>query len=671
VSTVTEELLLRIAVAGGAVASAEVGAFNARIAETEATAGRARKGIGGFSNALFSLKGMFASLGVAAAVKDFASFQAQMERLRTQTGATQGEVTRMSKGILDMAVSVGTGPNSLAQAMYHIESAGYRGKMALDALHLAAEGAKVGGANLTDTTTGLTAVLVAGFKGVTTLKAAMGELNATVGAGDMTFQDLNDALSTGVLSTMKTLGLQVKDFGAAMAVLGDNNIRGAAAATRLRMSLMTLVRPSSTATAALKSLHLGQYTLAEDLRKPNGLMVMLKDLRGHLEGLTKTQRAADLAAIFGGGRNSAAMLTLIEQMGRLQQKYDQVHKGATGFQSAWQQTTKTMQFFIDQAKALGEVILIKLGKAVWDVIGGIKEFVKAFEQGKLWAQAIVAVAIAIGLVVTAIKAWELAQAALDAVMGLDPVMLAIMALIAVIVLLVMHWKQVKAVALDCWHWIQHAAQDVWKWLKQNWPLLLAILTGPFGLAVDFVVKHWNMIRDAANWLIHHALAPIFKALLPILEWPFKTLYSVLKGIWGLILKDVRWVVSHIASLIGTILGPIKAIGGFLGNLGGGIAHGLGSITQSLFGFADGGTVPASGAYMVGERGPEIVYLQGGSYVQPNHELGQPVGGGHPQVLEATLINVMDGKTVSKSVIRQGLMASARRGGGGPIPTTAG
>tara|TARA_R110002153_G_scaffold54335_3_gene151366 strand:- start:1687 stop:3759 length:2073 start_codon:yes stop_codon:yes gene_type:complete len=39
------------------------------------------------------------------------------------------------------------------------------------------------------------------------------------------------------------------------------------------------------------------------------------------------------------------------------------------------------------------------------------------------------------------------------------------------------------------------------------------------------------------------------------------------------------------------------------------------------GYADGGLVNKSGSYLVGERGPEIVSMKGGSYVTPNHQLG--------------------------------------------------
>ena len=53
--------------------------------------------------------------------------------------------------------------------------------------------------------------------------------------------------------------------------------------------------------------------------------------------------------------------------------------------------------------------------------------------------------------------------------------------------------------------------------------------------------------------------------------------------------------------------------------------GLGVPTFGL-GFADGGTTPFSGQFLVGEKGPEIVDLPGGSRITPNKNLGQAVSG---------------------------------------------
>lgn len=43
-----------------------------------------------------------------------------------------------------------------------------------------------------------------------------------------------------------------------------------------------------------------------------------------------------------------------------------------------------------------------------------------------------------------------------------------------------------------------AGKKVFSWSKKNWPLLLAILTGPFGLAVYAIAKNWGRIKEGAT-----------------------------------------------------------------------------------------------------------------------------------------------------------------------------
>lgn len=652
-----EDLLIRVAVIGAAQAAAETDGVTVsldRMGVAGATANKEMKGLG---SGLTGMKALFAGMGIYEVVKQFAGFQSQMEKLKTQTGATQTEVGKMSKGILGMAVSVGTGPMSLAQAMYHIQSAGFRGKEALDALTISAKGAKIGGAELVDTTTAMTAVMVAGFKGTKTLQEAMGQLNATVGAGDMTMQDLNDALGTGILATMKGLGLEVKDTGAALAVLGDNNIRGAQAATRLRMGLMQLVHPSTKATEAIEGLHMKQLQLAEDMRKPNGLLVMLQDLHKHLGPLNtaaeKTQAMSSLSAIFGGGRNSSAMFTLLEQLDRLKTKYAAVEKGGKGFNADWKATTKTLQFFLDQIKTLGEVALIKLGAGIGWVVGKIRDLVEGFQKGKLWAVVIVGALAGIAgmltlMLIPALIAGAGAATGLMVALAFNPLVWIAVA-IGVLVMLIVKtkvlrdafvdaWHWIKTAGLDAFHWIETAASNAFNWLKHNWPLVAAILLGPIALAAFEIVKHWD------------AILHFFEGL------PSKML-KVAKAIGNAIWEGFKWGIDkviegfemmiHDIGLPGISLGPIK-FGG---------VHPFASVHLPRMEL--GGLVSASGPHLVGERGPEIVHLNRGSYVQPNNEIGQPAAGA-PGVLEATIINVLDGRQVSRSVVRQGLMAQSCR-----------
>ncbi|MHB1808276.1 MAG: phage tail tape measure protein [Solirubrobacteraceae bacterium] len=607
------------------------------------------------------MSALFATFMVGAAIKAFASYEAGMERLRTQTGASQREVGLMTGAVEKMAIAIGNSPHSLSEALYHIESAGFRGKKALNALEIAAKGAQIGGAELTSTTTAMTAVMVAGFKGVNTLGKAMGELNATVGAGDMTFEDLNDALGTGLLATIKTLGLQIKDMGAALAVLGDNNMRGSAAATRLRMGLMMLVHPSTTATKTMEALGLSQLQLANDLRKPDGLLVMLKDLKAHLHGFTKSEQAYALAEIFGGGRNSAAMLTLINQMGRLETKYKAIEKGGNKFNADWKATAKTLEHFLGVLRAIAEVALIKFGEAIVLAVRVGGGFAKWLSGSSVGADALKGALMGLGalLLVDLIPALiaftiEAVASGIAVIAAWAPVLLPVMAIGAAIYLLIAHFGLLEKAATAAWGWIEKAAMTAWTWIKGHWPLLASILlfpiVGPIGIIVALFHKQlWGAMVAVWDWIKN-----VWHHLGGWLAWPFEQLWDIAK-------KVIDWVEKLFGTAVKKLEGMVtKGPLGTLMKVGGSIAGGIGkgiSAVGGFLGLADGGLVGSSGVYEVGERGRELVYLPAGSYVQPNHEVGQSVSS-VPRELVVPLTVQLGRKVLAQQIVRTGLEQQA-------------
>jgi len=60
----------------------------------------------------------------------------------------------------------------------------------------------------------------------------------------------------------------------------------------------------------------------------------------------------------------------------------------------------------------------------------------------------------------------------------------------------------RAVA-DGAQWLWDKVQDVFGWLKDNWPLLLGIFLGPFGLALGLIIKFWDDIKAAATGVWDH------------------------------------------------------------------------------------------------------------------------------------------------------------------------
>ena len=79
------------------------------------------------------------------------------------------------------------------------------------------------------------------------------------------------------------------------------------------------------------------------------------------------------------------------------------------------------------------------------------------------------------------------------------------------------WRDIKQWVGDAWQILQ----DAWHWIEKNWPLLLAILTGPFGLAIWLIVHYWSDLIDffkkIPGWLVD-ALKDVGRILLDPFIW---------------------------------------------------------------------------------------------------------------------------------------------------------
>lgn len=295
---------------------------------------------------------------VAASAKVGTSFQAMTELIHTQAGASQDEVDKMRVAIENMVHDVGTSPTELAKGLYHIESVGVRGSAALDILKASALGAKVGLADMESVTNALTAVWFSGIKGAKSMTDAMAILDGIVGVGNMHLQDLTDSFKSGILGTAATYGVDIRSLGAAIATLTDAGVPADIAATRLNNTLTHLAAPTKQAIGVLKDLGLGQFDLAKDLHKPDGLFMALSDLHDKLvaagemkDGKLTPQGAADLSKLFGGSRFGATAMQLLTQMDRIQQKYGLITQRSQTFGDNVKSTMETAGFVWGQFKA--------------------------------------------------------------------------------------------------------------------------------------------------------------------------------------------------------------------------------------------------------------------------------------------------------------------------------
>ena len=246
----------------------------------------------------------------AASVKMAADFQTGVAGLVTGAGESASNIKMVSNGMLQLADDTGTSTDQLVQGMFMIESSGYHGAAGLAVLKAAAEGAKVGGADLGSVANALTTVLANyGDKGVTAAEAT-NTLIQIVANGKSHMQDLAASIST-VLPAAAKYGVSLTDVSAALATMTAQNGDAASSSTYLKQLLTSLAAPSSSATKSLTAIGLSAQQVADEMR------VSLPDtLQMITDAIGKKFPAGSVAAtdafknIAGGAKQMQGMLLL-------------------------------------------------------------------------------------------------------------------------------------------------------------------------------------------------------------------------------------------------------------------------------------------------------------------------------------------------------------------------
>jgi len=153
-----------------------------------------------------------------------------------------------------------------------------------------------------------------------------------------------------------------------------------------------------------------------------------------------------------------------------------------------------------------------------------------------------------------INAAKMAAAWLISLGPIGLVIAAVGAIIAILVALGVDFDDVKRIAGAAWDFILGAIQAAWNWVSEHWPLILAILTGPIGLAVLAITSHWETIKAG------------FTAV-----------------------KD--WIAARISDVVGFFTGLPGRLAGAAGNLWGFITSGFKSAINAVIGIWNGLKIP--------------------------------------------------------------------------------
>jgi hypothetical protein len=257
------------------------------------------------------------------------------------------------------------------------------------------------------------------------------------------------------------------------------------------------------------------------------------------------------------------------------------------------------------------------------------------------ATAIIGVNVAMKVWTATTAAFTAVQAAFNAVMALNPIFLIGAAIVAVIAILVVLQKEfgifdgVIRVVGAAFGAVWQAIKTVFDWVKNNWPLLLAILVGPFGLAILGVVTFREKIMEIFS-LIYKGIKATMGFVADVITAPFKAAFRAVAWLWNNTIGKLSFTMPDIPGVPGR-----------------GKKFSMPQITM----LAEGGIVTSPTLAMIGEgREPEAVI--------PLSKLGSMgFGGGGGNIT----VNVNGGDP--NSIVRA-LQQYVRQSGPVPVNTRA-
>jgi hypothetical protein len=206
-------------------------------------------------------------------------------------------------------------------------------------------------------------------------------------------------------------------------------------------------------------------------------------------------------------------------------------------------------------------------------------------------------AAAIGAIIIVTKIWTITTAILNSTLLANPIFLvvvAVVALVAVIVLVATKtrffqavWAAVSRAMVAAWNattraiWVAwnatvgaivgawnatyrvissvfrailSAAMSVWSWIKGNWPLLLGVITGPFGLAVVLIIRYWSQVSGFFAGVVG-AIAGVFSRVYGYITQPFISAFNLIRSVAE---AALGWIQARVQTVMAAVAWGINA-----------------------------------------------------------------------------------------------------------------
>lgn len=545
--------------------------------------------------------------GLGLAINSAANFEQRMSAVEAVSGATSAEMDQLSQKALDLGAKTSFSAGEAASAIEELAKAGLSVPEIMNgaadatvALAAAGEIALPEAATIASNALNQFGLQAKQLPNVADLIA--GAANASA----ISVSDLGMSMSqAGAVANLA--GLSFEDTATAIALMGNAGIKGSDAGTSLK-SMLSRLQPTTAKQFDLFQ-QLGIIT-ADGTNKFYDATGALKSfdkvagvLQGSLKGMTDKQKQATLQTLFGSDAIRAAAIMADNGAKGFNKMSDAMNKTTAAEVAATRLDNfkGSLEAFMGSLETVG----ITLGTVF---LPALRKIVEAITQALNWflalsagtQKAIVAfIAIAAGalLLVAAIMKIVIFigkfQTALVLLRGtmlatwaaalapILPIIIAIAALVAVVVLLWNKSEAFKTAVLAVWSAIQTAVAAVASWftgtfvpamqavwnaivsgVRVAWNLIVTVIRTYISIVKAIVVTGLNAVR--AVWsAVWNTFGPVVKAVWNLIAAIIRLAWTVIKGVVLVGISVVRGAVTSgfnaIRSITSSVWAAIRAV----------------------------------------------------------------------------------------------------------------
>ena len=580
-------------------------------------------------------------LGIGgAAVKVAADFESGMDKVASISGATGGDLDKLSEKAKEMGKLTKFSATDSADAFSYMAMAGWKTKDMLDGIEGVMYLAGATGEDLATTSDIVTDALTAFGKSAEDTNSFVDVLAATSANANTNVSMLGESFKY-VAPVAGSLNYSYQDVAHALGLMANSGIKASQAGTSLRSWLTRLASPTKQSAEAMDALGVSMIDGEGNMKSLEQLM---RETRESFAGLTEEQKAAR-AAQLAGKTGMAGLLAVVnssdkdfeklagaigESNGAAKEMYNVANDNLNGQLIVLKSNVESLGI------SLGQKLIPFASKLVEKIQGVVDKFNAMDDSTQKTIIKIAGIAAAIGpallvlgklttgvgVVVGAVGKFGMAMKAAGGFVALvtSPVGIVvgvIAGLIAVGVLLYKNWDKVKQGAKNAWGHVTKTLAGV--------GAKSGAVKKAFGGVIEQAKKLWEKIKDAGSG-ISKVIGKHLPDIVEHFRKKFEMSFSIVAGIATGLFTGISGVVSGIMKVLGGIIDFISGV--FTGNwkkawqgvkdIFGGIFKTLGALLKTplnaVIGLINGAI---NGINKIGITIPKWVPKIGGQSFKPN------------------------------------------------------